>query len=86
MAQSQKCKVLSVKVVLGSTLTQYWRSPMQVVETDIGTFIDNMPGVKFMRNKDVHPEFDWKQYEGQEVDDFEIIDCGGHKWINKGSK
>lgn len=86
MAQSQKCKVLSVKIVPGSTLTQYWRSPMQVVETDIGTFIDNMPGVKFMRNKDVHPGFDWKQHEGEEVVDFEIIDYGGHKWINKGSK
>ena len=79
------CKIESVKIVPGSDLVHYWKSKMQVVETDMGTFIDNMPGIKFTKNPTAYPGFDWKSVEGQEIDHFKIIDCCKFKWINKGA-
>ncbi len=78
-----KCIVKSVEIVPGSQFVDYWKSKMQVVETDKGSFIDNLPGNKFTNNKTAHPGFDWKSLEGQEVDDFQIIDYMGFQWINK---
>ena len=79
------CKIKSVKIVPGSELVHYWKSKMQVVETDMGTFIDNMPGIKFTKNPTAHPGFDWKGAEGQKVNNFQIINYGGFQWINKGA-
>jgi len=85
MTTIDRCRVESVETVPGKRFESYWKNPMQVVTTNMGTFIDNMPGVKFMGKKDVYPGFDWKQFEGEEVGDFKIINCCGHKWINKKS-
>jgi hypothetical protein len=73
----------SVKIVPGSELVRYWKSKMQVIQTDKGTFIDNMPGIKFTKNPTAHSGFDWKQFEGQKVNNFQIIDYIGFEWINK---
>ncbi len=79
-----KITVKSVKIVPGKELVSYWQSRMQIVETDHGTFIDNLPGVKFTKNKTAHPGFDWQHVEGKVIDDFNIIDYMGFSWINKG--
>jgi hypothetical protein len=75
--------IKSVEIVPGSKLVHYWKSRMQVIQTDKGTFIDNMPGIKFTKNPTAYPGFDWKQFEGQVVDNFQIIDHMGFQWINK---
>ena len=80
-----KLLIKSVNIVPGSQYVSYWKSKMQVVETDTGTFIDNMPDVKFTKNPTAHPGFDWQSVEGKHVDDFKIIDYMGFKWINKKS-
>ena len=80
-----RCKIKSVEIVPGSTLKDYWKSPMQIIKTDIGDFIDNMPGVKFMGRNDVYRGFKWQSYIGKEVKDFRIIKYGGFEWINKKS-
>jgi len=74
----------SVKIVPGKEFVPYWKSRMQVIETNHGTFIDNLPGVKFTKNETAYPGYDWKKIEGQKVDDFKIIDYMGFQWINKG--
>ena len=37
-------KIIEVRIVEGETLYPTWKSPMQIIKTDKGEFIDNAPG------------------------------------------
>jgi hypothetical protein len=84
MYDLKDCKIISVDVVEGRTLKSNWKSQMQVVETDQGRFIDNMPGRKFSRLSYAEDGFDWSRHIGEVVKDCKIIRDSGYLWINKG--
>lgn len=78
-------KILDVKIVLGKRLNRCWLSPMQVITTDEGEFIDANPGRnhnhKISRNH--KPGYDWSVLIGKELNSFEykIVLNSGYKWI-----
>lgn len=80
-------KIISVKVVAGHTLDWNWNNPMQVIETDKGRFIDNMPGCLFGHFEEAEPGYEWKNHIGKMVYSVKILSSRGHKreWLNKQS-
>ncbi len=78
-----KYKILSVKIVPGNTLNPKWKSKMQVVTTDKGVFIYNMPGKQFGFFGTASPGANWPQFMGDTVNDVQIFNHSGYKWINK---
>jgi hypothetical protein len=79
------CKILSVNRVAGKTLSENWKSDMQIVNTDKGEFIDNLPGNKFSKLSYAEKGYDWDNYIGEVVKDCKIIKDSGYLWINKAS-
>lgn len=77
------CFIKKVKIVNGKDFYPKWNSDMQVIETDIGTFIDNIPGKQFGYFRSANRGFDWKAYEGKELSDFKVIYDMDLLWINK---
>lgn len=75
--------IVSVKIVSGRTLNDRWRSDMQIITTDKGIFIDNMPGKQFGYYKDANPGFNWESEIGQTVHGLRVIEHAGFKWLNK---
>jgi len=73
-------KIISVKNVCGRELNPRWKSDMQVVVTDKGEFIDNMPGITFGRYS---PGFDWQSSIGKTVSNIQVISNSGHLWLNR---
>lgn len=73
-------KIISVKTVSGSALNTRWKSDMQVVVTDQGEFIDNMPGITF---GNYSPGFDWHSSIGKTVSNIQVIYNSGQWWINR---
>ena len=76
-------KIISVKIVEGNTLNEKWKSPMQVIITDQGEYIDNMPGKQFGFFKDAGPGFDWKSCIGEKVSGIQIFKYSECDWLNK---
>ena len=78
-------KILSVQVVKGDSLNKKWKSHMQVIETDKGKFIDNMPGKQFGFFSIAKPGFDWSILKGKEISESEvkIFEHSGYNWLNK---
>ena len=79
------CKILKVEEVKGTSLKSNWtRADMQVVTTDKGVFIDNLPGNKFSK-KISYAEvgFRWSDFIGTVVKDCKIISYENYFWINK---
>jgi hypothetical protein len=76
-------KIISVKIVSGSSLHQRWKSPMQFITTEQGEFIDNMPGKQFGFFAEANPGFDWQSRVGQTVSGIKIFHYSGYKWLNK---
>ena len=74
--------ILSVKIVTGESLNKTWKTPMQVIETDKGTFIDNIPDEQFGFFKRANPGYDWKQLIGKEVSTIKIFHSKGYDWLN----
>lgn len=81
--QLESHKIISVEIVDGSELSSKWKSPMQVVITDMGKFIDNMPGKLFGFMALANPSFDWKAKIGHTVDGIKIFKHAGYNWLNK---
>ena len=79
------CFIKSVITVQGNKLNASWNEDMQIVDTDIGTFIDNLPGKQFGFFERAYPGFNWKILESKEISDFRIIYDKGFLWINKKS-
>lgn len=38
-------EIISVKIVLGQSLSPRWHNNMQIIETDKGTYIDNIENI-----------------------------------------
>lgn len=70
-AHTESHTIISVDIVPGSELKPHWKSPMQVVITDRGKYIDTVQG------------YDWKSRVGQAVDGIRVSESGGFKWLNK---
>ena len=79
----EKYKILSVKIVAGKTLKPEWNSNMQIIKTDKGEFIDNLPGKQHGFFKTAAPGFNWEPHIGKIVDGIRIFDYSGYKWLNK---
>lgn len=75
-------KIISVCVVEGNTLDSNWGNDMQMVTTDKGDFIDNMPGVQF-GFPSAHPGFEWATHVGETMDGIKVIENSDYKWLNK---
>ena len=52
-------EIKSVKIVSGENLNSRWHTPMQIIETDKGTFIDNLPKEQFGFYRVANPGYDW---------------------------
>ena len=76
-------KILYVKVVKGESLNPGWHTPMQVITTDKGEFIDNMPGNQFGYYKKANPGWDWNKEIGKNVSETKVIWDKGFCWLNK---
>lgn len=75
-------EIKSVKIVSGENLNSRWHTPMQIIETDKGTFIDNLPKEQFGFYRVANPGYDWKCLVGQTVSNVKIFHSSGYDWIN----
>ncbi|BDD89185.1 hypothetical protein [Desulfofustis limnaeus] len=76
--------IISVKVVEGKVLNSLWQSNMQIIETDKGVYIDNMPNRQFgAQERGAKPGFDWVSNVGKTVHNVKIFESRGFQWLNK---
>ena len=77
-------EIQKVEIVEGRVLNSTWKNKMQVIYTDRGKFIDNIPNDQFGFFSVANPGFDWKQFEGQKVymSNVKIFRSRGYNWIN----
>lgn len=80
---SNEFLIKSVRIVPGRTLNPRWKTDMQVIETDKGTFIDNVPSAQFGYFKVANPGYNWQSLVGRRVSNVKIFVSCGRKWINK---
>jgi len=73
-------KIIWVKIVPGSNFHSHWKSEMQIVKTNWGTYIDNITNPK---DTSLQPGFDWSSILGQTVDNVSITYSKGYEWINR---
>lgn len=79
----QSHKIISVEIVAGNSLVSEWKSPMQRIVTDKGTFIDNIPHLQFGRYNVASPGYDWKLLEGKEATGIKVFSSRDFQWLNK---
>ena len=72
-------EIISVKIVLGQSLSPKWRNNMQVIETNKGTYIDNIKNVP----SHLTPGYDWSSSVGQKVSGILVNNSSGFNWLNK---
>ena len=77
-------EILEVKIVEGKFLNSTWHNNMQIILTDKGKFIDNIPNDQFGFFSVARPGYDWKLLEGQKVlmSKVKIFRSRGYDWIN----
>ena len=75
-------EIRSVKIVDGETLNSRWHSKMQIIETDRGTFIDNIPNKQFGYYGTAKAGYDWSSLIGKKVNNVRIFHSRGFEWIN----
>ncbi len=77
-------EIQKVEIVEGKVLYSTWKNKMQVIYTNLGKFIDNIPNNQYGFFYVASPGFDWKQIEGQKVhmSDVKIFRSRGYDWIN----
>ncbi len=76
-------EILSVKTVTGQSLNERWQNNMQIIETDQGTYIDNIEGAQFGYFHDAHPGYNWAAKVGQKVSGIKVYDHANYRWLNK---
>ena len=76
-------KIISVKIVDGNSLSPRWHNDMQVIETDKGSFIDNIEGAQFGYFNDAKPGYNWISQIGLKVGNIKIYNHAGYQWLNK---
>jgi len=79
----ESCKILSVEEVEGEKLKNNWKFKMQIIRTDKGVFIDNMPGKNYSKLSFPTEGYDWKKYENKEVLNCISYKILGNTWLNK---
>lgn len=72
-------EIISVKIVLGQSLSQRWSNNMQIVETNKGTYIDNVEDVP----PHLTPGYNWSSCVGQTISGITINNSAGFEWLNK---
>ena len=72
-------EIISVKIVRGQSLNLKWRNNMQVIETDKGTYIDNIEQVP----SHLTPGYNWSSFVGQKVSGITVNVSSGFSWLNK---
>ncbi len=75
-------EIISVKIVLGQSLSPRWHNNMQVIETDKGTYIDNIENIP-MTYSHLTPGYNWSSFVGQTVSGITVNNSAGFKWLNK---
>lgn len=75
-------EIKSVKIVSGKSLNPRWNTPMQVIETDKGVFIDNLPKEQFGFFNVASPGYNWKSLVSKKVANVQIFHSRGYDWIN----
>lgn len=79
----EKFKIERVEIVKGNVLESNWKSPMQIIYTDKGIFIDNMPNKQFGHWKSGCKGYDWFSYIGETVENVEITRLPNYNWLQK---
>ena len=51
-------EILAVRIVAGESLNPSWHTKMQIIETDKGKFLDNIPTKQFGFLKKAKPGYD----------------------------
>ena len=72
-------EIISVKIVIGQSLSPKWRNNMQVIETNKGTYIDNIENVP----SNLTPGHNWSSFVGQKVSGITVNNSSGFNWLNK---
>lgn len=75
-------EIISVKIVTGESLSPRWHNNMQVIETDKGTYIDNIENLSSAYDH-LTPGYNWSSFVGQKVNGITVNDSAGFKWLNK---
>lgn len=78
----EKYKIRAVKIVNGESLNSRWHTKMQIITTDKGDFIDNIPKKQFGYYNIAKPGYNWNQLIGQKMSNVKIFYSRGYKWIN----
>lgn len=81
-SQSLIYEIISVETISGYILRANWNTPMQRVETNHGTFIDNIPDEQHGFYGIASPGFDWSTLVGKRTTNVEIFRSRGYDWIN----
>ena len=76
-------EILSVKIVTGQSLSPRWHNNMQIIETDKGTYIDNLVGAQFGCFNDAKSCYNWASVVGQKVSGIKVYDHANYMWLNK---
>ena len=77
-------KIEKVEVVAMPELNlgvKHWKNPMQKITTNMGVYVDNLPGVS--HNSSSPPGYDWKKELGKVVVDAKVREGSGFRWLNK---
>lgn len=78
----EEYEIRSVKIVSGGSLNPRWHTNMQLIETDKGNFIDNLPKEQFGFYSRANPGYDWKLLIGEKITNVKIFYSRGFSWIN----
>lgn len=78
--QIDTLKIISVSTVTGDTLKQHWRSNMQIIETDKGRYIDNIPNVNLTNHS---AGYNWSAMVGKTISGINVINNSGYNWLSK---
>ena len=82
ITSSSEFRIISVEIVEGFTLNATWKSPMQIITTDKGCFIDNVPNRQFGCYTVASSGYDWSKLIGKTTNNVKIIKSRGFEWIN----
>ena len=75
-------EIIAVSVIPGKKLRANWNTDMQLIITDKGTFIDNIPRRQHGFYGVASPGYDWNQLVGKKIINPRIFLSRGFKWLN----
>jgi len=69
-SERKNVTINKVSIISGSEINKFWKNPMQIIETNIGIFIDNM---KDEGIQGFPKGCDWKQFIGKQIENVGFI-------------